>query len=190
MRTKIFIVFLAILAIVITYQTYGYSKVEKIGIVDLTEVFDKFLEGKEIAKEFNEYKKYSEEKLESMRKEINDIRTKITQISNTINLSKETNIDPKTSTELYNLSKEYESKVENYINELRSVEEKLNKFRESLKQYVYKDLLNYIKSYGERNGFSIILDIRGNLIFYSKGNDVTQDINKWIKVQEDAKKKY
>ncbi len=190
-KNKFFLfVLLVVLVIILPYKTNGYSRVEKIGIIDLVEIFDSFVEGKEIAKEFTEYKKASEEKLENLKKEINDIRSKIIQISNTINASKETNIDYQIATELSNLSKEYESKIEKYGSELKSIEERLNKYRESLKQYVYRDLINYIRAYGDKNGFSIILDTRGNLIYYSKGNDVTQDIKKWIKVQEDAKKKY
>lgn len=182
-------IFLILILIISTTISYGYNKVEKIGIIDLTEVFDKFVEDKEIAKEFNEYKKSSTEKLDKMRKEINDLRNQLINLSNSL-ASMGTNTNYQLMMEYDSFLKEYNSKIDSYRNELKTVDDKLNYFRESLKQYVYKDILNYIRSYGDRNGFSIIFDTRGNLIYYSKGNDVTEDLNKWIKVQEDAKKKY
>lgn len=169
--------------------SYGYNRVEKIGIVDLTEVFDNFVEGKEIGREFSEYKKSSSARLEGMRRELSDLRAKLNEVSNAV-LSRGTNVDSQTLQTYNQLLQEYQAKVEAYVNEARKVEENLNKYRDVLKQYVYKDVLNYIKSYGDKNGFSVIFDTRGNIIYHSRGNDVTSDLNKWIKVQEEAKKKY
>ncbi|MEN2997883.1 MAG: OmpH family outer membrane protein [Brevinematia bacterium] len=169
--------------------SYGYSKVEKIGVIDLVEVFDDFVERKEVGKEFSVYKKTSMEKLEKMKTEIGELRNKVVELSNSI-VAMGTNVDPQLFQKYNDLLKEYTNKVDIYLIEAKKVEESLNKYRDSLKQYVYKDIMGYIKSYGDKNGFSIIFDTRGNLIYYSKGNDITSDLNKWIKVQEDAKKKY
>lgn len=189
MKNIIKLITLAIFIITFIPNFYPYSKVEKIGIVDLVEVFDKFVEGKEIAKEYNEYKKLSEERLNNIRRELNDLRTRIVELSNTI-VSMGTNVDYQTTTRYESLLKEYNSKVDIFMEETKKIEDTLSKYRDSLKQYVYRDILNYIRSYGDRNGYSIILDTRGNIIYYSRGNDITSDLNKWIKVQEDAKKKY
>lgn len=179
----------SILFLIICYTLYGYNKVEKIGVVDLIEVFDKFVEDKEIAKEFNEYRKMSKEKLDSMSKELGNLKTRVTELSNKL-VSAGTNVDYQLSNDYKRTLEEYDKKLSEYLNELKKVEENLNRYRESLRQYVYRDIINYIRSYGDKNGFTMILDTRGNVIYYSKGNDITSDLNKWIKVQEDAKKKY
>ncbi|MCX8028930.1 MAG: OmpH family outer membrane protein [Brevinematales bacterium] len=178
-----------VFSLLIIPTTYGYTKVEKIGVVDLIEVFDKFVEDKDIAKEFNEYKRASKEKLESMSRDLNSLRLKIIEISNKI-VSMGTNVDYQTAQDYRKITGEYDKKLDEYLSEARKTEENLNKYRDSLRQYVYRDIINYIRTYGDRNGFTIIFDTRGNVIYYSKGNDITSDLNKWIKVQEDAKKKY
>lgn len=179
----------SILSLVLCYSLYGYNKVEKIGVVDLIEVFDKFVEDKEIAKEFNDYRKTSKDRLDSMSKELNALRNRVIELSNRI-VSAGTNVDHQLSNDYKKIVEEYDKKLNEYLNEVKKVEENLNRYRDSLRQYVYRDIINYIRSYGDKNGFTMILDTRGNVIYYSKGNDITSDLSKWIKVQEDAKKKY
>ncbi len=195
MKTKV-LVLVSIFILLLVFLSYGaYTRVEKIGIVDIDDVVDAFLEGKDIAKDFNNYKYQAKIRLASMEAEINSIRKSLLEISNQIvkstNNSTNSYVDYSFYSEYKKLSDEYNMKVEAYKNEVERVNKEIVSMRNNLMRYVIRDVLDYIRDYGTRKGYTLIIERgSGRILFVSPGSDVTSDLASYIKAQEATKNKY
>ncbi len=192
---NIILIILAIIFVFMVVNGFSYTRIEKIGVVDLNELFDKYVENKDIAVNFNNYKKTSLEKIETYKRELLELRSKITQLSNKVLLLTNQNGD----IDLYNpdvqelkkVSNDYELKFKEYLSYVENVENTLSAMRNELRKYVIKDLLTYVKNYGDKNGYTLILEQQtGKIIYISPSSDITQDMANWIKKEESAKKKF
>lgn len=169
----------------------GYNRVEKIGVVDLDEVFDSFVENKDYAKDYISFKQEYISKLNALDNEIMVLKKKALDISNKIASDTNTNVVD------YQLAYEYKSTVDTLNSKISQFNQErenflngVERYRSMLKDKAIRDILSYIRSYGDKNGYTLIFDRRGNILYVSPGSDTTSDLVKWIKVQEDAKKKY
>jgi len=162
MRTKV-LVLVSTLLFSFALLSYGaYNRVEKIGIISIDDIVDAFLEGKDIAKDFNNYKDQARVRLSSMEAEINSIRKNLLEISNKIvkstNESTNSYVDYSLYSEYKRLSDEYNMKVESYRNEVERVNKEIVNMRNNLMRYVIRDVLDYIKDYGTKKGYTLIIE--------------------------------
>lgn len=70
------------------------------------------------------------------------------------------------------------SQVQNLEQYKQTVEEKIQKEDEALSQGVYNQINDYIKQYGEANGYLIILGTtnNGNILYGQDAIDITKDV--------------
>jgi outer membrane protein len=74
------------------------------------------------------------------------------------------------------------SKQEQFVSYQQAIQEKVQKEDQELSKKVMDELNAYIKKYGEKNGYSIILAATqyGNIAYAEKGMDVTEEVLKGI----------
>jgi len=195
MRTKVLVLVSALLLSFALLSYGAYNRVERIGIINIDDIVDAFLEGKDIAKDFNNYKDQARVRLSSMDAEINSIRKSLLEISNKIvkstNESTNSYVDYSLYSEYKRLSDEYNMKVESYRNEVEKVNKEIVNMRNNLMRYVIKDVLDYIRDYGTRKGYTLIIErSTGKILFVSPGSDITSDLASYIKTREATKNKY
>ncbi len=195
MRTKVLVLVSALLLSFALLSYGAYKRVEKIGIINIDDIVDAFLEGKDIAKDFNNYKDQAKVRLSSMDAEINSIRKNLLEISNKIvkstNESTNSYVDYSLYSEYKRLSDEYNMKVESYRNEVERINKEIVNMRNNLMRYVIKDVLDYIRDYGTKKGYTLIIErSTGKILFVSPGSDITSDLASYIKTQEATKNKY
>jgi len=189
----IFMVVIFALFLFIPFSYGAYNRIEKIGIIDIDDVVDAFLEGKDIAKDFNNYKDQAKIRLANMEAEINNIRKNLVDLSNKIiqSTNEATNVDYNLYNDYKRLSYEYNTKVESYKNELDKVDKDITTMRNNLMRAVIKDVIDYIRDYGTKKGYTLIIERgSGRILFISPGSDVTSDLASYIKTQESTKNKY
>ncbi|MGB9620978.1 MAG: OmpH family outer membrane protein [Brevinematia bacterium] len=179
------------LFLLLSINLFGYTKVEKIGVIDFDQVFDSFVEDKDFAKEYVSFKQEYISKLNTLDNEIMELKKKVFDLSNKIASSSNNNeVDYQLASEYRNTIDALNSKISKFNQERENFLSGVERYRNMLRDKVIKDILVYIRSYGDKKGYTLIFDRRGNILYVSPGSDPTDDLVKWIKVQEDAKKKY
>jgi outer membrane protein len=151
----------------------------KIGYVDLQRALNESDAGKRAKEEF----KVQVDKLQaSLKKQKDDIDGMKEQLEKKALVMKEE--------ERNNLEDEYRRKLRDFERNYKDSQADLQKKDNELTGVIIKDLQDIIREYGDREGFTLILESTSSAVLYgAKGSDLTDEIIRQYNATHPGKKK-
>jgi outer membrane protein len=141
----------------------------KIGYIDLSRSFDEYQKTKDFDKELEGKGDMKQDEREKLVQEIRKMREELELMNKNAREKKETDI---------------ESKIKSLQEFDQEAKTDLTKERDNMVKDILKEMSDVIKEYGEKNGYSIIVNDRV-LLYGDSGMDLTNEI---IKILNDRYK--
>lgn len=141
----------------------------KIGYIDLSRSFDEYKKTKDFDKELESKGDMKQQEREKVVQEIRKMREELELMNKSAREKKETDIEAKIKS------------LQDFDQEAKT---DLTKERDNMVKDILKEMSDVIKEYGEKNGYSIILNDRV-LLYGDSGMDLTNEI---IKILNDKYK--
>lgn len=141
----------------------------KIGYIDLSRSFDEYQKTKDLDKELEGKGDMKQDERERLVQEIRKMREELELMNKNAREKKETDI---------------ESKIKSLQEFDQEAKTDLTKERDNMVKDILKEMSDVIKEYGEKNGYSIIVNDRV-LLYGDSGMDLTNEI---IKILNDRYK--
>ncbi len=169
----------AVLAMVFLAQAAVAQTTPKIGYVDLQRALNESEAGKRAKEEF----KVQVDKLQaSLKKQKDEIDSLKDQLEKKSLVMKED--------ERGNLEEDYRKKLRDFERNYKDSQTDLQKKDNELTGAIIKDLQEIIRNYGEREGYTLILENTSSAVLYgSKSADLTDAIMQEYNSEHPAKKK-
>ncbi|MFA5388718.1 MAG: OmpH family outer membrane protein [Candidatus Omnitrophota bacterium] len=166
---KIFIVILSC-AFVFLLSVPAFAESQgKIGYIDLSRAFDEYQKTKDFDKELEGKGDMKQQEREKLVQDIRKMREELELLNKSAREKKETDI---------------ESKIKSLQEFDQEAKTDLTKDRDNMVKDILKEMGDVIKEYGEKNGYSIIVNDRV-LLYGDAGMDLTNEI---IKILNDKYK--
>ncbi|MDP2921323.1 MAG: OmpH family outer membrane protein [Candidatus Omnitrophota bacterium] len=141
----------------------GFSEPQgKIGYIDLSRSFDEYQKTKDFDKELEKKGDMKQEEREKLVQEVRKMREELELMNKSAREKKETDI---------------ESKIKSLQEFDQDAKVDLTKDRDNMVKDILKEMSDVIKEYGEKNGYSIIVNDRV-LLYGDSGMDITNEIIK------------
>lgn len=138
----------------------------KIGVINLQEVLEKSDPGQKAIKKLEEDFSKMKEDLDKKKKAVEDLKQEIQKQS--LVLSQEAQIDKET---------EYKQKVRDFRDLYQNYQAKMKLKEEKLREPIIEELVKIVKDYGDKNGYTIILDQKNSGVIYNTDKvDLTSKI--------------
>ncbi len=138
----------------------------KIGVVDLQKVLEESEPGKKALKKLEKQYEEMKSELDSKKQAIDKMRQKIQEQS--LVLSQEAESNKKS---------ELNKKMRNFQNLYQKYNQKIRKKEQELKQPIIKKIVDIIDKFGEKQGYTLILDKKNSGVVYSLDSlEITQEI--------------
>jgi outer membrane protein len=166
---KIFIIILSCAFVsLISVSAFAESQ-GKIGYIDLSKAFDEYQKTKDFDKELEGKGDMKQQEREKLVQDIRKMREELEMMNKPSRDKKETDI---------------ESKIKSLQDFDQEAKTDLTKDRDNMVKDILKEMSDVIKEYGEKNGYSIIVNDRV-LLYGDSGMDLTNEI---IKILNDKYK--
>jgi outer membrane protein len=154
------------MAFILLWTVQAWSENVKIGIADLQQILEKSEPGQraidKLKDEFSEIKG----ELDTKKKEIDKLREEIQKQS--LVLSQEAQIDKET---------EYKQKVRDFKDLYQGYQKKMQLKEQKLREPIIKELVEVIRTYGQKHEYTMILDKKnGGVIYNNDAVDITNQI--------------
>ena len=149
-------------------------KSKKIAFVDNVRLFNEFTLKKEIEKEITGVRTARKNQLDSMRLSL-ELYKKNIEAEKVLNKEKVRN---------------FEAAKQQYLLKDEQVQEDNKAMARKGDEQVWKQLNEYVKSYGKESGYEFLLGTsgEGNLMYANEGNDLTSDLIKYVNNKYTGKK--
>ena len=167
---KNFLKTISIVMFLFSMSTPVFSESQgKIGYIDLTRSFDEYQKTKDLDKELENKGDMKQQEREKVVLEIRKMREELELMNKNSREKKEIDIEAKIKS------------LQDFDQEAKT---DLTKERDNMVKDILKEMSDVIKNYGEKNGYSIILNDRV-LLYGDSGMDLTNEI---IKILNDKYK--
>lgn len=158
------------LALVFLFPGVVLSQTVKIGYVDLREVFSKFEKANEMEANFMKEVEAEQKKVSELEANIKKMQSEYEQKKDIMKPEERT----KKETEL-------REKIQEFSKMWSDVNKKLDEKRKGLEDVLLEEIKKEVKKYGEKNGFTVILDSR--VVIYGQDvvnltGEITKAVNK------------
>ena len=143
------------------------QKLPKTAYISTNKVFNDFGLKKELEKKFNEVKEERSRKLDSLKKKV---KFRFEGVKNSSDQKNETVIR-----DMERLKNQYYKQEEKY-------KQNNNALKQKYHTQIWNQLNQYIKEFGEKQGFDYIYGVqgKGNIMFARKGNNITHKIIQYV----------
>jgi outer membrane protein len=151
----------------------------KVGYVDLQRALNESDSGKKAKEEFKVQVDRLQDKLKKQKDEIDNLKDRLEKKS--LVMKEE---------ERGNLEEEYRKKMRDFERNYKDTQADLQKKDSEMTGAIVRDLQEIIREYGEREGYTVILETSSNAVVYgAKNADVTETIIQRYNTAHPAKKK-
>lgn len=169
MKLREIVFVLAFISLSLNVGTIFGESEGKIGYIDLSRSFDEYQKTKDFDKELETKGDMKQQEREKVVQEIRKMREELELMNRNAREKKETDIEAKIKS------------LQDFDQEAKT---DLTKDRDNMVKDILKEMSDVIKEYGEKNGYSIILNDRV-LLYGDPGMDLTDEI---IKILNDKYK--
>ncbi|MBP1684498.1 MAG: putative OmpH-like outer membrane protein [Deltaproteobacteria bacterium] len=151
----------------------------KIGYIDLQRALNESDSGKKAKEDFKVQVDRLQDKLKKQKDEIDNLKDRLEKKSLVMK-----------DEERNNLEEEYRKKMRDFERNYKDTQADLQKKDNEMTGAIVRELQEIIREYGEREGYTVILETSSNAVVYgAKSADVTDEIIQRYNTAHPAKKK-
>ena len=155
-------IFVGITLAIFLFSGLASAQENKVGFVDLSKSFDEYQKTKDFDKELEKKGDMKQEEREKLVQDIRKMRGELELMNKSARDKKETDIEAKIKS------------LQEFDQEAKT---DLTKERDNMVKDILKEMSDVIKEYGQKNGYSIILNDRV-LLYGDPGMELTNEIIK------------